>query len=65
MAKSDWLTTAEICERLGISRNHLCSLRDEGLLKHKIHWRDMRGSNAKRATYRWHLAKCEKAIDER
>jgi hypothetical protein len=63
MAKSDWVTTAAACQRLGISDKHLWKLRDEGLLKRGTHWRNIARPQAARPTYRWHLKNCEQALE--
>jgi hypothetical protein len=62
---STWVSTSKICERLAITDSQLYALRDSGLFKQAIHWRDISRPTAMRPTYRWHLARCEKAIDER
>lgn len=63
MSRSDWVTTAKLCEALGISNKHVWKLRDEGLLKQGQHWRNIARPQAARPTYRWHLKRCEKAIE--
>lgn len=63
MAKSDWVTTAIACEKLGISIKHIWRLRDEGLLKQGQHWRNIARPQAARPTYRWHLKRCEEALE--
>ncbi|GAB4465595.1 MAG: hypothetical protein OHK0037_20520 [Elainellaceae cyanobacterium] len=63
MAKSDWVTTAALCKALGFGVKHLWRLRDEGLLKQGQHWRNIARPQAARPTYRWHLKRCEEAIE--
>lgn len=63
MAKSDWVATGVVCQILGISPKHLWRLRDEGLLKANHHWRNIARPQAARPTYRWHLKRCEKAVE--
>jgi hypothetical protein len=50
-------------EQFSISEEHLKRLRDEGTLKHKTHWIHVGRLNAARPTYRYHLKRCESAID--
>lgn len=63
MTKADWVATGIMCEALGISDKHLWRLRDEGLLKEGTHWRNIARPQAARPTYRWHLKRCEKALE--
>lgn len=63
MTKSDWVATGVVCTRLGISAKHLWRLRDEGLLKPNQHWKNIARPNAARPTYRWHLRRCENALE--
>lgn len=61
--KSEWVTTAVVCNELGITDTHLYALRDEGLLKEGKHWRNIARPQAARATYRWHLKRCTQALE--
>lgn len=63
MAKSEWVTTATACEKLGFSAKHLLGLRASGLLKQGQHWRNIAKPHAARATYRWHLKRIEQALE--
>lgn len=63
MAKSDWITTTQLCEALGVSSDHISRLRNEGLLKQGEHWRNIARPQAARPTYRWHLKRCESALE--
>ncbi|MBW4475112.1 MAG: DNA-binding protein [Stenomitos rutilans HA7619-LM2] len=63
MAKSDWVKTGVACDRLGVGAKHLWNLRDEGLLKQGQHWRNIARPQAARPTYRWHLKRCEQALE--
>ncbi len=63
MAKSDWVTTRVLLNRIAISERHLWRLRDEGLLKQGQHWRNIARPQAARPTYRWHLKRCEQALE--
>jgi len=60
---SCWKTTGETCEALGCSPAHLWKLRDE-LLKEGSHYRNIARPQAARPTYRWHLAKIEKLLNQ-
>lgn len=60
---SEWVTTAIAASALGVSRDHLCKLRDEGLLKNGKHWRNIARPGAARATYRWHIKRVELALE--
>lgn len=60
---SDWVPTREVCEQLSFSVKHLWRLRDEGLFKENIHWRNVSRPQAARPTYRWHLKRCEEALE--
>ncbi|MBD2465760.1 DNA-binding protein [Oscillatoria sp. FACHB-1407] len=63
MSKSDWVTTGVICQQLGISDKHLWRLRDEKLLRKNHHWKNIARPQAARPTYRWHLKRCEQALE--
>jgi hypothetical protein len=63
MAKSDWVPSGVVRQKLGISDKHLWRLRDEGLLKQGTHWKNIARPQAARPTYRWHLTRCEEAIE--
>ena len=52
---SDWASTTIAAAELGISRGHLINLKEDGTFKPGKHWRDIRRTNAARASYRWHL----------
>lgn len=60
---SCWVDTKSAAIALGISTRHLTNLRVDGLLKHGDDWRDIRRLNAMRATYRWHLERCQKKLN--
>jgi hypothetical protein len=60
---SDWLSTTEIANLLGISRNHLLNLKADGTLKIGKHFRDIRRRNSMRATYKWNLPALQKVLD--
>lgn len=51
---SPWFTTAEACERLGVSRWTLAEARDSGQLKKGKHWK-VKNPTAARLTYQWHV----------
>jgi hypothetical protein len=59
----DWLSTSEAASELGISRGHLLNLKSDGTFKNGKHFRDIRRTNAMRATYRWHLPTLQKILD--
>lgn len=59
----EWVDTATAIASLGICRDHLIHLKDDGILKQNIHWRDIRRKDAYRATYRWHLERCNQVLD--
>ena len=52
---SEWTSTTIAVAELGISRGHLLTLKDDGTFKAGEHWRDIRRTDAARATYKWHL----------
>ncbi|MGG6293812.1 hypothetical protein ACQ4M4_05250 [Leptolyngbya sp. AN02str] len=60
--KSPWVSTAAVCEELGISSDHLYRLRADGTLKPGHHWKNIGRATAARATYRWHLQRCDDAL---
>lgn len=60
---SNWVTTEVAARALGCSRDHLCSLRDEGFLKNGKHWRNIARPGAARPTYRWHIKRIETALE--
>lgn len=60
---SCWRTTADTCEALGISPKQLWKYRAE-LLKEGTHYRNISRPQAARPTYRWHLAKIEKLLNQ-
>lgn len=60
---SCWKTTGETCEALGITPDHLWRLRAD-LLKEGTHYRNIARPQAARPTYRWHLAKIEKLLNQ-
>lgn len=59
---SDWASTTVAIAELGISRGHLINLKDDGTFKAGEHWRDIRRTNAARASYRWHLPSLHKIL---
>lgn len=63
MSKSDWVPSGVVCEKLGISFKHLTRLREEGLLKQGKHYRNIGRPQAARPTYRYHLKRCESALE--
>lgn len=58
----EWVSTTVAVVGLGISRNHLLTLKDDGTFKAGEHWRDIRRTNAGRASYRWHLPSLHKVL---
>lgn len=63
MSKSDWVSSGVVCEKLGISIDHLTRLRREGMLKRNKHYRNIGRPQAARPTYRYHLQRCEAALE--
>jgi len=61
--KSEWVSTGEACKVLGVGPKHLWRLRDDGLLRQGTHWRNIARPHAARPTYRWHLKRCESALE--
>ncbi|MEG4634782.1 hypothetical protein QUB56_35450 [Microcoleus sp. AR_TQ3_B6] len=59
---SEWAPTTVAVAELGISRGHLINLKDDGTFKAGEHWRDIRRTNAARASYRWHLPSLHKIL---
>jgi len=59
---SEWASTTDAVAELGITRGHLLTLKDDGTFKTGDHWRDIRRTNAARATYRWHLPSLHKVL---
>jgi hypothetical protein len=59
---SEWASTTVAIAELGISRGHLINLKDDGTFKAGEHWRDIRRTNAARASYRWHLPSLHKIL---
>lgn len=59
MAKpSPWMSTADACQRLGVSRWVLATARDGGQLRKGHHWK-VKNPNAARLTYLWHVDRLE------
>jgi predicted ArsR family transcriptional regulator len=63
MSKSDWVSSGVVCSKLGIRFKHLTRLREEGLFKPKTHWINIARPRAVRPTYRYHLTRCQKALE--
>ncbi|NJN87516.1 MAG: hypothetical protein HC881_15925, partial [Leptolyngbyaceae cyanobacterium SL_7_1] len=59
----DWKTTGEICVALNCTRQHLATLRKQGVLKPKIHYRNI-SPYAALPTYRWHLSRIEQSLSK-
>ncbi|MEG4290599.1 hypothetical protein Q5692_18990 [Microcoleus sp. C2C3] len=59
----DWISTSDAARELGISRSHLFNLKTDGTFKRGKHFRDVRRTNAARATYKWHLPNLQKTLD--
>jgi hypothetical protein len=59
---SEWASTTDAVAELGITRGHLLTLKDDGTFKAGEHWRDIRRTDAARATYRWHLPSLHKVL---
>jgi hypothetical protein len=59
---SEWASTTNAVAELGITRGHLLTLKDDGTFKAGEHWRDVRRTDAARATYRWHLPSLHKVL---
>jgi hypothetical protein len=59
---SEWASTTDAVAELGISRGHLINLKEDGTFKAGEHWRDIRRTNAARASYRWHLPSLHKIL---
>lgn len=60
---SAWLDTKSAAVALGCCTRHLHHLRQDGLLKNGVHWRDIRRTGGSRPTYRWHLKRCQEQLD--
>lgn len=61
MASDLWLTTAELCSHLAISRSTLFSIRRAGLLKDGRHL-VTKNPTANRSHLLWHRQRCELAL---
>jgi hypothetical protein len=59
---SEWVSTTDAVAELGITRGHLLTLKEDGTFKAGDHWRDIRRTDAARATYRWHLPSLHKIL---
>ena len=59
----DWVSTSDAAGELGISRGHLFNLKTDGTFKRGKHFRDVRRTNAARATYKWNLRTLQKTLD--
>jgi hypothetical protein len=62
---TEWVSTTLAVAELGISRGHLLTLKDDGTFKAGEHWRDIRRTDAARATYKWHLPSLHKVLSIR
>jgi len=60
---SMWKSTGDACETLGMTPDHLRRLRD-ACFKEGVHYRNIARPQAARPTYRWHVAKIEKLLNE-
>ncbi|MEG4446018.1 hypothetical protein QUB47_29665 [Microcoleus sp. AT9_B5] len=60
--QTEWASTTNAIAALGISRNHLFNLKEDGTFKHGEHWRNIQRTNAARASYRWHLPSLHKIL---
>ena len=56
-----WLTTAELCSHLAISRSTLFSIRRAGLLR-RGHHLVSKNPSASRSHLLWHRQRCELAL---
>lgn len=61
---SDWISTSDAANELGICRGHLLRLKADGTFKQGKHFRDIRRTNAMRATYKWNLPALQKILDK-
>ncbi len=61
---SDWVSTSEAAYTLGVCRGHLLHLKTDGTFKQGKHFRDIRRTNAMRATYKWNLPALQKILDK-
>ena len=59
-----WLSTADLCRHLAISRSTLFALRRSGLLKAGRHV-VAKNPSAQRSHCLWHLQRCELALGRR
>lgn len=59
----NWISTSDAASELGISRNHLLNMKIDGTFKQGKHFRDIRRTNAMRATYKWNLPALQKILD--
>ena len=60
----DWVSTSNAASQLGISRNHLFNMKIDGTFEQGKHFRDIRRTNAMRATYKWNLPALQKILDK-
>jgi hypothetical protein len=60
----DWVSSSDAATELGISKGHLFNLKSDGTFKHGKHFRDVRRTNAMRATYKWNLPALQKFLDK-
>lgn len=58
-----WVSTSDVANELGISRSHLFNLKSDGTFKKGKHFRDIRRTNAARATYKWNLPALQKTLN--
>jgi DNA-binding CsgD family transcriptional regulator len=61
MSHQPWISTAEICQQLAISRSTLFSIREAGLLKNGRHV-VAKNPASTRSHLLWHLQRCELAL---
>jgi hypothetical protein len=57
----EWVSTQEMCELLGCTRQHLANLREQEVFKQKRHWINI-SPLAARPTYRYHSTRCQTAL---
>ncbi|WP_348257689.1 helix-turn-helix domain-containing protein [Funiculus sociatus] len=63
LSQSEWLTTAQAAEVLGLSPEQLRRLRRKGLFKVGHHCRDTSVPGSGLSRWQWHLIRCGKALE--
>jgi hypothetical protein len=60
---AEWVRGSVLMQKYDFSDDHMKRLRDEGLLKRNLHWKNIGRPQAARPTYRYHMKRCEEVLE--